>query len=76
LQRYAHAVVDHEVGERLPVDKNHLVRYPTHYPCSTPFSSRSLTNFACSFRTCFGLVLTNSLIARSHAVSASSAVVC
>jgi hypothetical protein len=26
LQRYAHAVVDHEVGERLPVDQDHLVR--------------------------------------------------
>jgi hypothetical protein len=28
LQRYAHAVVDHEVGERLPVDQDHLVREP------------------------------------------------
>ena len=26
LQRYADAVVDHEVGERLPVDQDHLVR--------------------------------------------------
>ena len=26
LQRYAYAVVDHEVGERLPVDQDHLVR--------------------------------------------------
>jgi hypothetical protein len=40
----------------------------------TPLSSRSLSNFACSFRVCFGLVLANSSISRSHAVSASSAV--
>ena len=26
LQRYAHAVVDHEVSERLPVDQDHLIR--------------------------------------------------
>ncbi len=26
LQRDAHAVIDHEVGERLPVDQDHLVR--------------------------------------------------
>jgi hypothetical protein len=26
LQRYTHAEVDHEVGERLPVDQDHLVR--------------------------------------------------
>jgi hypothetical protein len=46
LQRYAHAVVDHEVGERLPVDQDHLVRYPAHYPCSPPLSSCSLSHFA------------------------------
>jgi hypothetical protein len=46
LQRYAHTVVDHELGERPPVDQDHLVRYPAHYPCSTPLSSCSLSNFA------------------------------
>ena len=52
LQRYAHAVVDHEVGKHLPVDQDHLVRYPAYYPCSTPLSSCSLSNFACSFSAC------------------------
>ena len=46
LQLYTHAVVDHEVGEHLPVDQDHIVRYPAHYPCSTTLSSRSLSNFA------------------------------
>ena len=39
-------VVDHEVGERLSVDQDHIVRYPAHNPCSTLLSSRSLSNFA------------------------------
>jgi hypothetical protein len=55
LQRDADAVVDHEVGERLPVDQDHLVRYPAHYLCSTPLSSRNLSNFACSFSACSSL---------------------
>jgi hypothetical protein len=46
LHRYAHAVIDHELGERLPVDQDHLVRYPAPYPCSTPLSCCSLSNFA------------------------------
>ena len=75
LQRYAHAVVDHEVGERLPVDQDHLVRYPAHYPCSTPLCSRSLSNFACSFSACSSLpYLLFSDTSSGHAASASSGV--
>jgi hypothetical protein len=49
------SVVDHEVGKHLPVDQDYLVRYPAHYPCTTPLSSRSLSNFACSFSACSSL---------------------
>ncbi len=43
LQRYTHAVVDHEVGEHLPVDQHHLVREPFgvlggHVDCVDPDS--------------------------------------
>jgi hypothetical protein len=75
LQRYAHAVVDHEVGERIPVDQDHLVRYPAYYPCSTLLSSRSLSNFACSFSACSSLpYLLCSDTSSGHAASASSGV--
>ena len=67
-------VVDHVLGERLPVDQDHLVRYPAHYPCSSPVHSRSLSNFACSFCACLGLVVCSPPISCSHAVNASSAV--